>query len=125
MLKRELEERLNQHMIASDALRTSAAVDKTMLKSAAETAKEFGRLQKHVSDALVAITAIAQINCVENVMYQTMGVPFDIRDQMEREGKEPPKMPEITPLYASLMHIESILHRRIEKDEEPGYSRFR
>jgi len=85
-----------------------------------ETTSEFKRLQKHVSDSLVAIDAIADINCRENVEFRRNG--HMIIEDAKREGKDP-EWPEVTPLFSALMHIESILCRRIAK-EESGYDRF-
>lgn len=129
MLKKELiaKMRLLEEMIIDKDRTLNEQVDDLRSKAASmkelrDKVSEFRRLQKHVSDAIVAIDAVAQVNCRENVEFQRNG--HMIIEDAKREGKDP-EWPEITPLYSTLTHIASILHRRIEKEEELGYNRFR
>lgn len=124
-LKAQIETELNHALKLLDERAGIIKSKNKELEALQETVAEFRLLQKHVSAARTAITAIVQVSCIENVRQQIMR-EFDVCQSAETEVVE--EMPEITPLYASLMHIEDILNRRIEEDKpmghSMGYSRF-
>lgn len=82
--------------------------------------EENNKLQKHREEALIAIRAVMQVNCTKE--YEWRSISYQIYEQHQREGKEPPTPPDLSKLWLALEHMEGILTKPLSKSESPFHS---
>lgn len=91
MLKRKLEENINQLMDDNAALRTSARVDKDLLKKASDDAKKLRHHEKTQSEVLMLIDSLSVVLCPKSVEFYR--VKHDLH-RMAANGEQLPERPE-------------------------------
>jgi len=123
MLKKELEEQLDAANTLIASMRTSAEVDRDLLKRAADKERKHIKLRRHVDKALCAIGGIMAVNCRDIEEWHKHG-NASLRYASDL-GEDDPVCPPITELYSSLRHIEEILNRPVEEPKEDHMRHFR
>lgn len=123
MLKKQLEKQLAAANIIISNMKSSAEVDRDLIKRAADKEGRHTKLKRHVDKALCAIEAILSVNCPDEQNWEI--VRHDVLTQCSFENKEPPPEPEFSMLYKSLCHIDCILKRTVEEQKEDHVRRFR
>lgn len=122
MLKKQLEKQLAAANIIISNMKSSAEVDRALIKSAADRERKHTKLRRHVDKALSSIGGIMAVNCREIEEWHKHGNASLMYAHDANE--ESPVCPPITELYASLTHISEILNRPVEgakKDTRFGY----
>ena len=115
MLKKAMQEIIDSQNEQINSFETRHRVDQELIKSAADKERKHTKLKVHVNDALSSINGIMAVNCSDIQEWHKHGNAA-LRYASDL-GEDAPVCPQITELYSSLSHIEGILCRPVEREE--------